>query len=97
MNRKQCLDAAAACVLTDRNRTYGEPEESLGKVAAGWSAILEMDITSSDVALMMAWLKIVRAGANPGHADNWVDMAGYAALGAELADGWSDDATRTLK
>jgi hypothetical protein len=37
------------------------------------------------VALMMAWLKIVRASGNPGHEDSFVDLAGYAACGAELA------------
>lgn len=97
MTRKECLDAAAACVLTDRNVTYGGPEESFGKIAKGWAVILGADIDATDVALMMAWLKIVRASANPGHMDSFVDLVGYGACAAELAGGWSDDATRTLK
>ena len=30
-------------------------------------------------------LKTVRAWGNPDHGDNWVDIAGYAACGGELA------------
>lgn len=113
MTRKECLDAAAACVLTDRNVTYGTPEDSFGRVAQGWSALKGIEITAVDVALMLAWLKIVRAHDNPGHADSFVDLAGYAACGAEIAgcrsapgawDGlawdeadWSDEATQALK
>lgn len=97
MTRKECLDAAEACVLKDRNRTYGDPEESFSRIAVGWSAILNFDMTATEVALMMAWLKIVRAADNPGHADSWADLAGYAACGAELAGRFSADATRALK
>jgi hypothetical protein len=96
MTRKECLDAAGACVLKDRNVTYGGPESSFAKIAAGWSALKGVEITAADVALMMAWIKIVRASSNPGHDDSWIDLAGYAACGAELA-GWSDEATRNLK
>ena len=34
---------------------------------------------------MMALLKIARVKYNPRHADSWVDIAGYAACGAECA------------
>jgi hypothetical protein len=86
MNREQCLNEAAACVLKDRNVKYGGPEDSFTKIGKGWSVIKGIEITASDVALMMAWLKIVRASGNPSHEDSWVDMAGYAACGAELND-----------
>jgi hypothetical protein len=85
MNREQCLDAAAECVLRDRNVAYGGPEDSFSKIAKGWSVIKGGEFTPVDVALMMAWLKIVRASGNPGHEDSFVDLAGYAACGAELA------------
>jgi hypothetical protein len=85
MTREECLNAAAACVLKDRNVTYGGPEESFGKVAAGWSALIGFGLTATDVALMMAWLKIVRASDNPGHTDSFVDLVGYGACAAECA------------
>jgi hypothetical protein len=34
---------------------------------------------------MLIDLKTVRAWSNPEHFDNWVDMAGYAACGGEIA------------
>lgn len=97
MNRKECLDAAAACVLKDRNITYGSPEDSFGRVAKGWSALKGVEITATDVALMLAWLKIVRAHDNPDHTDSFVDLVGYGACAAECAGGWSREATLVLK
>lgn len=42
-------------------------------------------ITADDVAMMMALLKIARLELDPMHHDSWVDVAGYAACGGELA------------
>ena len=89
MTRKDCLDAAAKAVLTDRAREYGGPEDCFGLIAALWSRYTERDISSADVAVMMILLKIARIEGNPRHADSWVDIAGYAACGAECASGMS--------
>ena len=85
MNRKQCLDAAAEAVLKNRQATYGPPENSFADTAVVWSVILGFEVKPWQVPLMLAGLKVVRAKASPGHADNWADLAGYAACGAELA------------
>lgn len=85
MTREECLEVAAACVLKDRNVTYGSPEDSFTKIARGWSALKGVEFTAAEVSLMMAWLKIVRAFDNPGHTDSFVDLAGYAACAAECA------------
>ena len=85
MTREECLDAAAKAVLTDRAREYGHPEDSFGLIAALWSRYTEREISSADVAVMMILLKIARIEGNPRHADSWVDIAGYAACGAECA------------
>ena len=34
---------------------------------------------------MCAQIKLARLKSNAAHADNWVDLAGYAACGGELA------------
>jgi hypothetical protein len=34
---------------------------------------------------MMVMLKIARIKAKPDHEDSWVDIAGYAAIGAEAS------------
>jgi hypothetical protein len=90
MNRKQCLETAEACILKNRDDTYGPPEDSFDSIAALWNAYLGIDspiLESHDVAAMMALLKIARIRANPTHADSWADLAGYAACGAECAHG----------
>lgn len=85
MNRKQCLDAAAEAVLKNRQELYGKPEDGFAGIAAIWSVLLGRKVASYEVALCLAALKLVRAMNSPHHADNWADLAGYAACGAELA------------
>ena len=85
MNRKECLDNAAEAVLKNRQELYGKPEDGFAGIAAIWSVLLGRKIASHEVALCLAALKMVRAMNSPARGDNWVDMAGYAACGSELA------------
>ena len=89
MTRKECLDAASKAVLTDRAREYGHPEDCFALIAALWSRYTGCDISTADVAAMMILLKLARVEGNPRHMDSWVDIAGYAACGAECATGMS--------
>lgn len=43
------------------------------------------DLDAQDVAMMMSLMKIARLQNDTGHHDSWVDLAGYAACGGELA------------
>ena len=100
MNRLECLEAASDAV-SRRPDQYGPPEENFERIANLWRAHLtnkwgrEVYLDATDVALMMALLKVARLECNPHHADSWVDLAGYAATGAEVADdlerAWSAD------
>lgn len=89
--RETILEEAKMCICHDRQNQYGSPEDSFAAIANYWSIYLLNSkkivgaITSKDVALMMVLLKIARAEGQAHHADNYVDMAGYAALAAELA------------
>lgn len=95
MNREECLKAAAECVLQNRADAYGKPEDGFGLIARLWNSYLfakvkasngeGVMITSADVAAMMVMLKLSRIAVTPSHADSWVDIAGYAACGAECA------------
>ena len=85
MNRKDILDAAAACVLSDREQQYGAPEDVFPVIAGLWSVYLDRTDKPHDVAAMMVLLKVARLAGNPAHADTWTDIAGYAACGGELA------------
>lgn len=86
MERKDILEAAMRCVQQDRQATHGKPEDSFRRIAELWSAYLGYTVDSADVAAMMALLKIARIASNPKNADNWVDLAGYAACGGEVAE-----------
>jgi len=96
MTRKDCLDAAAKCVLQDRASEYGGPEDNFGRIALLWADYLGVKFDAVDVAMMMALLKIARVRNNKAYEDGFVDLAGYAACGAELASAMKarEDATR---
>ena len=85
MNRKECLDAAAAAVLQNRQKTYGSPEDNFRAIGIVWEQILGVKVTPAQVAMCMAGLKLMRLRESPDHADSWVDLAGYAACGSEVA------------
>lgn len=84
MNRAEILEAARQAVTVDRAATHGEVERNFELIAALWRAYIGVTVSPTDVALMLALLKIARAKLNPAHADNWIDLAGYAACGGEL-------------
>jgi hypothetical protein len=85
--RKQILDEAEKNVNGQRTQDYGSPEDSFSNISLLWNAYLGLAnaITAPDVAIMMNLLKVARIKATPNHRDSWVDMAGYAACGAECA------------
>lgn len=85
INRKTILETAEACVCRDRQDQYGKPEDSFSEIAMLWTAYKGVEFDPVDVAQMMILLKIARAKGNPKHADNWIDMAGYAACAGEIA------------
>lgn len=92
MNRASILDDAKKAVLSDRQATHGKPENTFGMIAKLWSARLGVPVSPADVCIMLIDLKTARAWGNPGYADNWVDIAGYAACGGEIAHEarWAD-------
>jgi hypothetical protein len=65
--------------------TRGNAEDNFGRIAAYWSAHLDTHVTTADVAVMMGLLKLARLKPAPHHEDSWVDLAGYADLGGEMA------------
>jgi hypothetical protein len=83
--RAEILAAAAQAVTVDRAATHGEAERSFAQIAALWSVRLGAEVTPEQVAILLVDLKTVRAWGNPGHFDNWIDIAGYAACGGEVA------------
>ena len=84
MNRAAILSTATQAVTVDRAATHGDAERNFASIGAIWSARLGVPITAAQVAIMLVDLKTCRAWGNPGHADSWVDIAGYAACGGEI-------------
>lgn len=91
--RATILDTAKQTVCEDRQDQYGGVEDTFKSIAGLWAIYLRATcpegagyiyITPEDVAAMMALLKIARIATGSSKADNWVDLAGYAACGGEL-------------
>jgi len=82
--RRTILESAISAVCGDREDKYGKPEKSFGEISKLWSAYLDIDLTGKDVAVMMCLFKIARIKTGTNKADNYIDLAGYAANAAEL-------------
>lgn len=83
--RRKALMEAADLIDSDRNAIYGEPEDNFRRIADLFSGYLETEITPSQVAILMALVKVARLVHTPDHHDSYIDAAGYFAIGAELA------------
>lgn len=90
ITKHELLDLAKAAVA-DRGLNYGKPEDNFTRIAHRWRAhifnrfgkLIELDAAS--VAIMCMDLKMARLENTPHHLDSWVDAAGYAACGANIA------------
>ena len=85
MNREQTLKKAIEMVTGHREEDYGSPEDSFDLIARLWGDYLNRRITAVDVSAMMGLLKIARIGTGWATEDSFVDLAGYAACGCEIA------------
>ena len=97
MNRKECLASAETCVMGKRQQDYGEVENNFSDIGLFWGVYLRAahpdlkkvigvnGIDAIDVAAMMALLKIARIASPTATEDSFVDLAGYAACGCEIA------------
>jgi hypothetical protein len=84
MTRAETLDKAKQCVCGQRVNEYGSPEDNFQLIANLWSAYKNTEFTAIDVAMMMALLKIARIKTGTATEDSFVDLAGYAACGADI-------------
>lgn len=81
--REQVLEQAIEITHYDRNRTNGDPGPHLVQLSRLWSAYLGTEIGPHDVAALMILLKVSRLSRSPDELDHFIDIAGYAACGAE--------------
>lgn len=85
MTRSDILRKAEQCVCGQREQDYGSPEDNFQVIADLWNAYKNVSFTPTDVAMMMALLKIARIKTGTATEDSFVDLAGYAACGGEIA------------
>ncbi len=84
MSSRTILEEAADIIDGDRRDDYGDATESFERIAQAWSAaVFDRPVTAAQVAAAMAILKICRFRTAQDR-DSLVDLAGYAALAAEI-------------
>ena len=97
MKRPDILSNAHRCVCGEREDDYGTPENNFGLIGKLWTLYLKAahpdlqsvmpndGISALDVSMMMSLLKVARIATGRPKADNFIDLAGYAACGGEIA------------
>lgn len=85
-DRRYALRQAEEYVSGARNESYGTATQNFQRIANLWTDYRDNgeEFTPADVANMMILLKVSRLNESPDHLDSWIDVAGYAALGAEV-------------
>jgi hypothetical protein len=77
------LEEAQRLVAGPKREEYGELNESMGRIADVWSAILGRRVNANQVALCMAGLKLIRES-HEHKRDNLVDAAAYCYIADEV-------------
>lgn len=82
------LEEAQRVVYGAREKEYGHPIVSLSQIAEMWTGFMSartgsmVVLLKQDVANMFILAKMARTFNSPQHRDSWVDMAGWAGVGA---------------
>jgi len=82
------LEEAKDLIYGQRANDYGDAQSNFQRMADLVNPIIKKadgNLTATDMALVMIQVKIARLQESPDHEDSWVDIAGYAALGAQIA------------
>ena len=85
-------------IIEERGEDYGDPHANLAAIGKAWSGYLfqrgylmpDDQLSPSDVAILMALLKLVRQG-NRHKDDNLLDAIGYIELAARVHEHSQDD------
>jgi len=85
MNRGDILDEAKRLTESDRQEVYGSPLANHARIASFWTTYLEVEITPSQVAIMMGLVKVARLIQSAEHLDSFIDLAAYASIAGELS------------
>lgn len=90
--RVEILQTAQTLITGQRQQDYGPPTENFQRIAELWNVRLRpylkegKEIDGQIVAELMILLKVARAVNSPTE-DTYIDIAGYAGIAGELAEG----------
>lgn len=84
--RGKVLQEAYSLICDVRHDQHGEAKVNLGLTGDLWTLYSGRKLSAHDVALMNVLQKISRILAGHHNRDNYVDLAGYAALAYELLE-----------
>lgn len=90
------LDEAKKVIWGDREKTYGQPDLNMRRIAGFWSVILGTDVTVDQAVLCMVAVKLARLVHNPDHRDSQVDLCGYTALLERIYEAENEDPKEKL-
>lgn len=82
MRRTEVLEQAEQLINGDRAADYGDAKQNFQDIADMWTVYLGTPVSRQDVAVCMILVKAARLMKN-NKDDSWIDICGYAALGAE--------------
>jgi hypothetical protein len=86
MKASETLETAASLISGDRKEKHGDMFHSHNLIAKFWTAYLGSTINAHDVACLMILLKVARTKCGEINPDDYIDMAGYAAIAGELVE-----------
>lgn len=89
---------AADLVIGAREDQHGNKTENFTNIAKLIGAYLDIEISAVDVAMIMVLVKMARTKTGDFNIDDFIDMVGYAACGAEIASkkaGFAQSARKT--
>lgn len=92
VDKAKLLDMAKEAVA-GRGLNYGKPEANFERIARLFAVHVknrygvDVPFDAASVAMLCAYIKLARLENSPKHLDSWVDLAGYAACGAEITNG----------
>lgn len=74
-------------IVQSRRTAYGDSTRMFKEVAKRWSLTIGAEVSPAAVVLCLIDLKLARLHYNPAHLDSITDIAGYAAVLAEITQG----------
>ena len=90
--RANILQTAHTIIHGDREKDYGAPIDSFRRLAEAFNLVLRphlkdgYELQPTDAVALMIAMKLSRLAGGDTKDDTYVDLAGYAALGAEVRD-----------